>query len=1104
MGKLYTLKVSFSVCVLTFFITGSVIGQQTKQLSEIELNSKETLSVKDVFNLIEKSSDITFSYHSADLGTSLDVKINLKEFKNLNAFSVLIEISKREKLKFVRINKTINVLKDPNLTEPVIQGEKYTIQGSVIDEEGVTLPGATIRVKDTTMGTITDFEGQFSITVEGSEVVLMVSFVGFTSEEIRVTPAQTSLVIQLKSQLVSMEEVVVVGYGQQKRESITGSIAKVESQTIAESKTANVANSLVGRIPGLVVNTRSGAPGAENVEILIRGKATTGDTSPLIVIDGVANRGGFDRLNPDDIESISVLKDASAAIYGAQAANGVILVTTKRGYIGKPIFTYNNTFSYTQPAVRQQLMNAPQYLTWLDEQNERNNRPVIYQNVIRDYLSGENNTNIWADTDWWSQSMDVWSPQNQHNLSISGGSDFFTYYASGQLLYQDANFRGSLFGFNQNNVRSNIDINATSFLKLGLDLAGRFENRKGAGFESLIRGIYNMAPFESPYYDNGLLRNTSKGNILPNVDGLNGLSETKRYVYNTKLSATVLLEKWIKGLEFNGFAAIDLNNQNRKDVQKPYDIYFLNADEEYENLRENTGTIRLFQQTDEEISRTYHIRMNYSNTFKKHTVSGFIAYEQNQVNGEYVAASRINLITEELPYLFTGSEEYLDNDGRGWQSARVNYFGRFNYAYSDKYFFEYTLRIDGSQNFAQDKRFGSFPGISVGWRISEEKFWKKDFINQFKLRASYGKLGNDRVNNFQYLQVYSIGSGSVLGEIPVLTSGLTPGRTPNPNITWETAVKSNLGIDLSIKNGLVDVSIDAFYEQRSDILSQRNASVPIYTGIVLPDENIGKTKNKGVELSVMHRNYLKNDFSYHINAQLTYAKNEIVFIDESSFVPDHQKVEGSPIDYLLVYQADGLYQTKEEIANSPHFPDAKPGDVRFVDVNKDGQITADDRILLPYGPTPRLVYGFSLGASWKGIEITAFFQGQSGAKTIYRPWDINMDSWYFENRWISETETPNALSPAAWDMSSSSIQNVSTIWVKDNSFLRIKNMELSYTFPAKYTKNYKVSNLKFTLSAYNLGFIYNSVELYDPESRSDTGWYYPQQRVVSAGISAMF
>jgi TonB-linked SusC/RagA family outer membrane protein len=1080
-------------------------GQKKTALRDIEIKSGNTISVQELFKLIENESVISFSYHDADLGTSLEAKIDLTRLKNRNALNALLEVSKQEKLKFLRLKNTINVLKDPSLTKPVVVGERITLSGTVNDGDGLPLPGATIILKGTQTGTTTNLDGVFTLNSDAQENTLIVSFLGFETLEIVVFPENPVVnVTLLNAAIQGMDEVVVVGYGQQKRESITGSIAKVDSKAITESKTPNVANALAGRIPGLVVNARSGAPGAENIEILIRGKATTGDTQPLIVIDGVANRGSFDRLNPEDIESISILKDASAAIYGAQAANGVILVTTKRGYQGKPVFSYSNTFAVTQPAIRQQLMNAPQYLTWLDEQNVRNGRPAIYRNVIRDYQNGEENTNIWANTDWWDVGMDTWSPQSQHNLSLTGGNESFTYYASGQMLYQDANFRGNHFGFNQSNVRSNIDVNATSVLKLGLDLAARTENRKGSDFESLIRGIYNMAPFESPYYQNGLLRNTSKGNILPNIDGLNGVNDRTRNVYNTKLSANADFSPWIKGLSLNGFAAIDLVNQTRKDFQKPYDIYFLNGDGVYENLRANTGNIRLFQQADEEVSQTYHLRLNYENTFKNHKVGGFLAYEQNQVRGEYIAASRINLVSENLPYLFTGQEEFQDNDGRGWQSARVNYFGRFNYSYADKYFFESTLRIDGSQNFSPDNRFGSFPGVSAGWRISEEKFWKLDAVDEFKLRASFGKLGNDRVSNFQYLQLYNVGNGGVFGEDPALSVGLSPGRTPNPNITWETAVKSNIGLDVSVRNGLFTFAADAFFEQRSDILARRNASVPLYTGIVLPDENIGKTTNRGFELSATHKYLFQNNFKYFLNAQVTYARNKIVFIDESPFIPAHQRVEGSPIDYLLVYLADGLYQNQDEINNSPHFPDAKPGDVRFVDYNKDGRLTADDRVLLPYGPTPRLVYGFSVGAGWKGLEFSAFFQGQSGAKTIYRPWDINMDSYYFENRWISEEQTPNATSPAAWDMSSSTIQNVSTVWVKDNNFLRIKNVEISYTIPNKIARRFNVSNLRAFVSGNNLGFIYNSVGLFDPESRSDTGWYYPQQRVISGGISAMF
>lgn len=1100
------LFMAFIFQILTAY-TSNAQNDLPSGLKTIALGSTGSLKVEDIFKLIEKHSGFTFAYHKGDLGKSLNAVVWISP-QEANAYQALVAVSKAEKLTYKRINNTINVLKSQSSSEPepIEKDEEvqknYTVRGKVIDENGVGLPGVNVVLKGTFIGTSTEPDGSFAIEVPDGEQVLVISFVGYVTLEVAVSPTKTFINVKLQPDIESLEEVVVIGYGEQRKVSITGSVVKIETREINQTKAPNVANSLAGRVPGLVVNARGGEPGRESMEILIRGKATIGDASPLFVIDGVANRGTFERLNPEDIESISILKDASAAIYGAQAANGVILVTTKRGSEGKPRFNYSNSLGFTQPAKRQTLMNAPQYLTWLDEQNGRNNRPQIYQNIIRDYNEGENDSNIWANTDWWSEAMDRWSPQSQHNLSLSGGSSNFKYYVSGQHLYQDANFKGSQFGFRQNNIRSNIDVNVTPYLDIGLDLAGRFEHTEGSGgVEGLIRGIYNMAPFEAPYYDNGLLRNTSKGNILPGTNGQNGGTEINRQVFNNKLTATLSLDRWIKGLSLNGFAAIDILHQGRKVLQKPYDVFFLNSSGAYENLRANTGNIQLFQQTDQELSKTLHARINYARDFGKHTLGGFVAYEQNQVEGEYTAASRINLISEDLPYLFTGSQVNLNNDGRGWQSARVNYFGRVNYSYADRYLLEFTLRKDGSQNFSAAKRFGLFPGISAGWRVSEERFWNSDLVNSLKIRASWGQLGNDRVNNFQYLQIYNVGPAAPMGEDPALSVGLTPGRTPNPAITWETAQKTNIGVDASLADGLLNLTVDAFYEQRSDILARRNASVPIYTGIELPDENIGKTKNKGIEIAALHRRTIFKEFQYRIGGQFTYAKNEIVFIDESPFVPEYQRREGSPIDYLLVYRANGLYQNYEQIQSGPHFPDAKPGDVRFEDVNNDGRLNADDRVLLPFGPTPRVVYGFSLGATWKGLEINAFFQGQAGASTIYRPWDVNQDAWYFENRWISEEATPHAASPAAWDMSSSTIQNVSTIWVKENNFLRIKNVELAYTLPQTLTNQLKINNLRVFVSGFNLGFIHNSVGLYDPESRSDTGWYYPQQRVISTGLS---
>ena len=413
------------------------------------------------------------------------------------------------------------------------------------------------------------------------------------------------------------------------------------------------------------------------------------------------------------------------------------------------------------------------------------------------------------------------------------------------------------------------------------------------------------------------------------------------------------------------------------------------------------------------------------------------------------------------------------------------------------------MRYDGSANFAKGERFGFFPAVSLGWRISKENFFKSDLITELKLRGSWGLLGNDRVNNFQYLQIYNIGNSYIFGENPQRTNGLTPGTTPNPNITWETSEKINLGLDIRLRKRLLEGSIDVFYEKRSDILAPRNASVPVYSGLTLPDENIGKVSNRGIEAQFTHKNRIKN-LNYSIGGQFTFAKSEIIFIDEPPNVPEWQRRTGRPVDFILLYEADGIYQNQEELDSSVSFPDAQPGDVRIVDQNNDGVLNEQDQIILENSPTPKIVYGITMGLEWNGFALNTLFQGQGQAQTIYRPFDINQQAAFYENRWQSELRTPNASFPAAFDTASSSFREVSTVWVRNNSFLRLKNVEISYSLNNKLLDQLGLKSLRFFVTGHNLLIIHDNVKINDPESNSSTGWYYPQQRLISTGISLTF
>lgn len=1106
----FNLKMKLTSLLLIVSLFQLQANETYAQKTKISLDL-QNVRLEQVFDKIESLTEFKFIYK--DKQVDYQRKITIKA-NNENLSNILDKLFDGFKVGYQIVNKQIIV--KPNDTSPdntVIKAalkenkiQENVISGIVTDGNIQPLPRANIIEKGTNNGTQSDFDGKFTLNLKSQNSILIISYLGYQTREIIIN-GQNSINVVLTENAASLDEIIVVGYGTQKKVTLTGAVSDIRTAEIKESKTANLANNLTGRIPGLVINSRGGEPGRDNVSIRIRGIGTTGNTDPLFVIDGIPNRGNFERLNPDDIESISVLKDASAAIYGAQAANGVILITTKRGKNGKTTFNYNQSYSVAQPTRRPFLMNSQQYLTWIDEVNTRNGRPTEFQDVIRQYRDGSIDTSVWGNTDWWDEVTEKWTPQLQHALSVSGGSEKTQFYLSGQFLNQDAIYKGSAYGYKQYNIRSNIDTQLAKNLKLVFDLSGRMgdNNSPTLDTDGLIRQIFVQPPYEFPYFENGLVRKTSAGNPINLVNGNSGSKETKTKKFDSRFALRWDLPFITEGLYADGYAAIDYYTTTRKDLSKPFDQYeFDEITGEYINLKFQTGNISLFQQFSEELNKTFHFKIGYDHTFGSHSVSTFVAYEQSKQEGEFFFASRQNLVSEDIPFLFSGAQENLQNGGRGdINSARQNYFGRINYNYNEKYLMDLTMRYDGSANFAEDERFGFFPAMSLGWRISKENFFKSDLISELKLRGSWGLLGNDRVANFQYLQIYNIGNSYIFGDNPLRSNGLTPGTTPNANITWETSEKINLGVDFRLKKGLLEGSIDAFYEKRSDILAQRNASVPVYSGLILPDENIGKVANRGIEAQFVHKNQIKN-LNYSIGGQFTFAKSEIIFIDEAPNIPEWQRRTGKPVDFILLYEANGIYQNQDELDNSVSFPDAQLGDVRIVDQNEDGVLNEQDQIILENSPTPRIVYGFTMGLDWKGFGLNVLFQGQGQAQTIYRPFDVNQQAAFFEDRWRSEVRTPNAVFPAAFDTASSSFREVSTVWVRNNSFLRLKNVEFSYALNKKLLDQMGLDSLRFFVAGHNLLILQDHVKINDPESNSSTGWFYPQQRLMSTGISLTF
>lgn len=1019
-----------------------------------------------------------------------------------------------------------------DLTMAVQQTKHLT--GQVVDKKGESIIGANIIEKGTTNGTVTDMKGRYSLNVSPN-AVLVISYIGYESQEISVSEIrgnQLNITLHENSELI--DEVIVVGYGVQKKATLTGSVSQVGGEELKKVAAANLTNTLAGKTAGIIANTRSGEPGEDDADILIRGKGTLGSTAPLIVVDGIADRS-FSHLNPEDIESISVLKDASAAIYGARAANGVILVTTKRGKEGKVTVNYNGSYSMSQPTRIPEMLNAYQYATYVNEYDadpRHDQAGVTYSDeVLQHYLNHDDPIN-YPDTDWWNEVAKNWAGKTQHSLSISGGTDKISFYTSAQYMWQDAIYKNSAQDYKQFQLVSNLDAKVTDKIRFSLDILGRQEQRKRGIYSTPYLFTYFLSTFpgSAPYYPNGLPRVGYDGvtrNAAIMVTDEPGSNNYTNNIINIKPLLHVDLDFITEGLYAEGYAAIDYTFSDGKQINQPYDLYYYdNATGEYQNRRSDTGQISLNDWATRYSTITLNARIGYERTFNKsHKVNAFVAYEQSKYNYHTLSGYRTNFLSNTLMDLFAGSDvpEDKDNSGSSDATARVNFFGRVNYSYQDKYLAEVTMRYDGSMNFAPGHRWGLFPSFSLGWVISEEKFFEpvKPYVDFLKLKASWGQMGNDNITAYQYLSQYgftSTGAYFGSGDSGAVNKGFYLTRTANPLVTWETANTTNLGFSASFLNGMFSLDFDWFQSKRRDILITRSASIPAYTGLVLPAENLGKVNNSGVEIVASYRDRA-GDFEWGITGNFTYAENKVVYMDEAVSTPEWQRTTGNPIDGLVLYKALGIYQTQEQVDNSPHMDNAAPGDLIYQDMNGDGTITWDDAIRINESATPKIIYGFTLNGSWKGIDLNIFFQGQAKAKQLVQP-TMNMVTDFYEGRWRTENtpeENLNARWPKAfikqtygdtWNGSAS------TWWLRDASFLRLKSIELGYTLPKSLTSKIGIQRWRFYINGNNL-FTFDKMKICDPEvgtSKDDNGYAinsngilaYPLQRMITFGTNITF
>lgn len=1013
--------------------------------------------------------------------------------------------------------KSTLAINNKNIATVMQQGE--TITGTVTDATGQGLPGVTVRVKGTTTAAVTGIDGKYSIAVPNRNAVLAFSIIGFENYEAAVGSGRV-VDARLKEVVNQLNEIVVVGYGEQRKATLTGSVSTVGGKEINNSPAANVTSSLAGKLPGLIVNQRSGEPGRDDPSILIRGNGTfntdNGGSNPLIIIDGV-ERTLLGRLNPDDIESISVLKDASAAIYGARAANGVILVTTKRGTKGKPVFDFSYDFGLSSPTKIPQMLDAATFATALNEAkfasvnfNPQGFVPVYTDADIQAYRNGSDPVTK-PNTNWAAIALKNHTYQKGYNMSVNGGSDNVRYVLSYGRITNDGILVNDPTKVTQNNFRVKVDVDVNKYLNIGANISGSLTDKKYSvvGTNVNFVDILQAPPTLVGIYPNGLLGGGRLGEstLLLNQRGYETISDNPLY---STFTATLKIP-YVDGLKLDASYNFDMSNVFDKTFAQPYFYYQYNTATKNYDRAQGTGTasISVNDRYDKYRTILYNFRLSYDHNFGQHHVGGMIGSEQQQNNHSFASAFRKGLLSNAIPEVDQGSTAIGDfsNGGSSDATARNNYFGRFNYDFASKYLLEFVFRYDGSILFPKNDRYGFFPAISAGWRLSEEKFIKDNFkfVNQLKLRATYGQLGNDRFNSpYAYLQTFGSGGGNnyVFGSSDVI--GISANTIPNPNFTWERSRKTDLGLEAVLWNGLLGVDFTLWKEDRSNILATRNFSVSKVFGFTnLPPENIGKSENHGYELIVSHRNNI-GKLGYNIRASLSYQRSKVVFRDEVPHKYSYQDATGHPVGAQLVYKTDGIFHTQAELDSYPHDGSTKLGDLRIVDLNGDKVINADDSYMNDYNNVPKYITGLNMDFTYGNFDLNIFLQGQMGAYAVDNTFRVlgtadqaNASVSRAADRW--SVTNPNGTMPRA---DSYNIGN-NDFFFFNRSFVRLKTVQLGYSLPKEIVSKLKISNLRFYMSGFNLLTWSKQIKWADPELNGDYT-AYPPSRIVNFGVNVKF
>ncbi|MEI7422022.1 MAG: TonB-dependent receptor [Prolixibacteraceae bacterium] len=1110
------MKLTILVVTISIFscFASNTYSQNTK-LNIAENNS----TLLNLLHAIEGQSEFKFFYNeNVDVSMAVSVNANQK-----TVIDILDAVLANTSVKYKVIGRQI-ALYDKDEMEPFMSTQqKKSLSGKVSDSSGATLPGVSVIVKGTTTGIITDNNGSYSLSNVPENAILQFSFVGMKTQEIAILN-KTTINVTLAEQNVGIEEVVAVGYGAQKKMNVTGAVSTVKSQELTVVPVASTSNALTGRISGLITTQQSGQPGADAASLSIRGFG-----SPLVILDGVES--SFNNIDANEIESISVLKDASAAIYGARAGNGVVLVTTKRGNMGKPTITLNSSWTFQGLVNLLKPLSAGDYTrlardNYLQTGKNAINAPYTEEEVQK-YYSREDPD--YPSTNWFDEVVRPYAPSQQHNLSLRGGNESIKYYGFAGFLDQETMIKTNGGNYGRYNLRSNIDAKILDNLSMNVDLSTIMEERNFP-----IRTLAANDTKSNVWYDLWQTRPTYPA-TLPDKNGETMLSyadgngtggahlSTNRDIYgfndqyDQKLHTQASL-KWdiIKGLSLKGTYTYDKSNQRTKRFNKKITTYEYNyASDKYIPHPISNSPI-LNQSASEAWVKTAQLMITYDKVFaEKHIVSLLGVAENIESAGMSLYGQREGFLTDQIPYLFAGGVTNQAADGGAYEMGRASLIGRANYSYLSKYLVEATIRRDGSAQFPENSRWGLFPSISLGWRLSEESFIKNSFggfITNLKIRGGFSKTGNDYVaSNFPYLTGFGINNvGYVIGDKSL--QGYYPKGMPNPNLTWETMTLYNSGLDFGLFNNKIYGEFDFFYRLREGILGTKNLSIPNTFGATLPVENLNSQDTRGFEFSFGYKDQI-GDFKYNVSGNVSWSRSKWVSFDEPVYTdPDDirmSQMTGHWTDRTFGYVSDGLFTSLKDIYFLPYqYKDIaggnnslNKGDIKLLNQNGDNVLDWRDKLELGQGTTPHWMVGLNTDFRYKNFNLTMLWQGALGFyKNISTVVGANQTT--FKYRWTEQENRPYALIPRIGT-------NAGYYWggtdyfLKSSDYLRLKNISFGYYIPKALLKNLKIQELRLFFAGTNL-FTFSGLNRYniDPEAPTgNVGYYYPQTKTISFGFN---